>query len=513
MSENAEPLATVPDSGEIGYRIEEVKESAKADLDFLAALSMPDDATLAFPNLYVQLFQLLTSALLAVRDFSKFAIGLPRGHGKTMFLKLLVCYIIFFTDRKFILIIGASDDLAQNILSDVIDILDSQNIQQVFGNWRYNLEVDRKDFKKFTFNGRPVILRSAGQGTSIRGINVKNARPDVIICDDAQTADSAASVAESERFQKWFLGTLMKAKAPTGCTYIYVGNMYADLQIVPGRYGCMLRNLQFSPDWTSYIVGGILADGKALWEELQPLEQLMAEFRQDLALGRPEIFFAEVLNDPQAMASTALDVSKLGVKHPMRGELHQGNFIIIDPSNDKKKSDETAIGYFELYDGAACFMDLINEKLSPQDTIYKVLKMCIDKQCPLVFVESNAYQYSLMSWFQFICEQQKIEGISFEPLYSNGISKNSKILQMFKTMMAGDILLGEAVRSRFIIQASRFNPKVKDNQDDILDVVAMTDQVLSNYRHLLIEAGADRFVIDAEFSSVPSVDESAETLF
>lgn len=513
MSENDGNVAELPETGELGYRIDEVKEKAKDDLDFLAALAMPEDATLSFPALYVQLFQLLTSSLIKIRDFSKFAIGLPRGHGKTMFLKLLIIYIICFTDRKFILIIGASDDLAQNILSDVIDILDSHNLNAVFGNWRYKIEIDRKDFKKFTFNGRPVILRSAGQGTSIRGLNVKNARPDVIICDDAQTSGGAESVAESERFQKWFLGTLMKAKAPTGCTYIYVGNMYADVQIVPGRYTCMLRNLQFSVDWTSYIVGGILADGKALWEELQPLEQLMAEFRQDLALGRPEIFFAEVLNDPQAMASTALDVSKVGTKRKISGELHQGNFIIIDPSNDKKTSDETAIGYFELYDGRCCFMHLHNERLSPQDTIYRTLELCVRFNCPLVFVESNAYQYSLMSWLQFICEQQKIEGIHFEPLYSNGISKNSKILDMFKTLIQGDMLLGEEVRSRFLIQASRFNPKVRDNQDDILDIAAMSDQVLSNYRMLLTEAGVQRHIIDAEFESVPSVDSAAQHLF
>jgi hypothetical protein len=48
-----------------------------------------------------------------------------------------------------------------------------------------------------------------------------------------------------------------------------------------------------------------------LWEELQPLEQLLREFQNDLATGHPEIFYSEVLNDENASVNSAIDLSKV----------------------------------------------------------------------------------------------------------------------------------------------------------------------------------------------------------
>lgn len=487
------------------YSVEEVKESSKGDLDFFAGLCMPDDATEDYPPIFWQLFLMLSQALVLTRDFSKFAIGLPRGHGKTMFLKLVVAWAIFFTDKKFILIVGASAELAENILSDIVDILDSENCQAIFGNWRANLEIDRKGFKKFTFNGRPVILKAVGAGTAMRGIAVKNKRPDLMLFDDAQTKECAASVAESKQFRSWFRATALKAKNPTGCTFCYVGNMYPDLEIVKGQYTCQLRNLQKSPEWRSYIVGAILADGTALWDQVQPLEQLLSEFRDDLSAGTPEIFFSEVLNDPGAANTMDIDLSKIVTKRPEDGERHQGNFIIIDPANDKDQSDDTAIGYFELFDAVPNLDSLYAERLSGPDLVHKTLELCRAKGCSLVFVEAQAYQYSLVGWFDFICGQLGLEHIHIEPLYTKGRSKNSRILDMFKALMSGDLTLHPRVQSQVILQISRFNRLSRDNEDDILDVMAYAEQVLGNHLDLLAFEGIGEVLSEHEFDDTPRV--------
>src|SRR5690606_5424671 len=240
--------------------------------------------TLQFPNFYVWLWGILTGTLSKTRDFSKFALGLPRGHAKTMVIKLLIVYAILFTKKKYILVIGANLAKAQAIVADIADMLDSSNIQAVFGNWRYQIEQDTHSLKKFNFNGRPVILEAAGQGTAIRGAQQKNSRPDMIVLDDAQTKECAESITESTSFQSWLVGTVLKSKSPWGCTFIYIGNMYKDIELVQGTgiYTCMLRNLQKSTEWTSFIIGAILADGTSLWEELYPLEDLLKDFNADL---------------------------------------------------------------------------------------------------------------------------------------------------------------------------------------------------------------------------------------
>lgn len=487
------------------FDVEETRRAAAENLDFFSALAMPEDATENYPPIYWQLFGILTAAFVAVRDFSKFAIGLPRGHGKSMFIKLLVAWAIFFTNKRFILIVGASAERAEDILSDICDILDTENIQETFGNWRANLGKDTKNYKKFTFNGRPVILKAVGAMTAMRGIAVKNKRPDLMIFDDAQTSECAASVAESLKFRKWFRGTALKAKAPNGCTFVYIGNMYPDLELSKGQYSCVLRNLQKSPEWISYIVGAILADGSALWEEVQPIEQLLSEFKDDLAAGTPEIFFSEVLNDPEAASATDIDLSRIVYKQPLEGELHQGNFIVIDPSNDKKQSDATAIGYFEVYDAVPNLERIYEEKLSGPELVHKVLELCQELHCSLIFVESDAYQYSLCGWFQFICAQLKMDHVVVEPLYTRGVSKNSRILNMFKSLIQGDITLNPRTQTPVVLQISRFNKLSKDNEDDILDVLAYSEQVMGNHTELLIYDGLAEVIDENDFSQIPRV--------
>lgn len=470
---------------EIGVDIEELKEAAKT-LDVLAPLAMPDTAVLPWPNFYKALWARMTIACYALRGSFRYALGFPRGFCKTTFIKIFVLFLILFTRRKFILVIGANLEKAIEILADVQDMLDSGNIQAVFGNWRVGMETDKKELKKFSFNGRPVVLMAAGQGTAIRGANVKNQRPDTIILDDAQTREGADSIEEAKKFKIWFHANVMKLKAPTGCLYFYIGNMYPDKEIVPGQYTCMLRNLQMSQFWESYITGGILQDGTSLWEELHPVAELKQEFQMDLAAGTPQTFCSEILNDPKAIPLAGLDFSKIRRKIKIPGEPHTGSFIIIDLATDKKGSDAQVIHYHEVYDGVPTSVELLTGHWSPSGLICAALELSIRRGCKLIGVESDAYQYSLLHWFEFICAQQGIQGINFVPIYSRGIAKNSRILAAIRTMMEGKYQLTDATFSLIVAELSAFDPVKKNNVDNILDTVAYAPGFFAEYAGLMV---------------------------
>ena len=236
-------------------------------------------------------------------------------------------------------------------------MLDHPNIRKVFGNWDEKVDQNSALLKKFTFRGRKIILKPEGANTSLRGSNIDNARPDVMIFDDAQAKDVAMSEEQALKFISWFQGTALKAKDPKKCTFLYVGNMYPNKIIredpITGRklYGCHLRNLKDDHNWTSLIIGGILADGKALWEALQPLKQLLSEFESDKLIGMSEIFFVEVMNDPDAKINTDFDFEAVPVNpYDVNGvDLFEpdAKFLIIDPSLGKaKSSDLQAVGEF-----------------------------------------------------------------------------------------------------------------------------------------------------------------------
>jgi len=255
----------------------EAQELARQSLDFLAALALPTVFRYLFPPVFKAIWSFLLSYIHKERDFSQLAIGLPRGFAKTTFIKIFLLYVILFTKRTFILVTANSLPKAIAILSDVCDFLDEPNIKALFGDWRVGLETDQQVLKKFGFRGRNIIL-AAGTVESVRGLNVKHQRPDVMVFDDIQSRADADSETVSNQIETDMYGTAMKAKSPHGCMFLFVGNMY------PTKWS-LLRRIKQNPTWIKFIAGGILqnSDGSicSLWEDLQPLTQLLKEFEND----------------------------------------------------------------------------------------------------------------------------------------------------------------------------------------------------------------------------------------
>lgn len=468
---------------EAAYEVGQVHELAKNNLDFFASLALPLVYKYAFPPIYLQFWALIVNILYKKRDFSQFALGLPRGFAKTLVIKLLILYAIIFTEKKFILILCENEDKAKSIIADVADMLSETNIISVFGDWRFAKESDTLIRKKFSYRGRDIIIRGAGAGTGIRGISEKNSRPDFMIFDDIQSREDSESEVLAKQLETWMTGTAMKAKSPEGCTFLFVANMY------PTK-GSLLRRLKQNPNWTKFIVGGILADGTSLWEELQPISQLLKEFQNDLAAGQPQIFYSEVLNDENASVNTAFDISAIPPYPYSDQELYSGAFIIVDPATDKEHSDYVAIGGFLIIEGRPIARKILESRLSPGDTIREALKMALSLGASLIAIESNAYQYTLKYWTEVIFQQMGITGIEVVDVYSGRVSKNSRILTMFKQLVppvsttaqtTPDIILHPEVKPLVTSTIVGFNPLKTNNQDNVLDLLTYAPRVLETY--------------------------------
>jgi hypothetical protein len=482
---------------EASFNADQVRELGKTDLNFFAGLALKDAFIYFYPPIFLAVWKWLLETVNLVRKFPKLALGLPRGFGKTTVIKLFVLYCILYTRKQFVAIISANSGLAEAILLDVVGMLDDPNIKSLFGDWRLGIEIDRQDLKVFGFRGRSIILRAVGVGTSIRGINFKNRRPDVMIFEDAQTREAADSETESRNIYNWMLGTAMKAKSPFGCMYLFIGNMYPTPHSI-------LRKLKQNPHWTKFIVGGILSDGKSLWEELHPLEQLLEEFRHDADSGKAEIFYAEVLNDENASVNNLIDINKIPPYPYTDVDMPQGGYILIDPATDKPGADDVSIGLFEMYDGVPSLTKLDCGRFSPGDTIRKAITMCLTKGYRLVVIESTAYQYTLKYWFDVICQQLGIAGIEAVEIYSGHYSKNSRIIGMFKQLLPStttgkpELRVHPSCSALVNYQITSFNPLKRDNTDGILDLLAYAPRVPELYAEFI---ASNYELVNQEFSS------------
>lgn len=464
--------------GDPEFDTEEVFKLAKVSIDFLAAIALPDVYKYAFPDVFLSIWAWVLDYIYKTRDFSQLAIGLPRGFGKTLVVKLIILYAILFTKRQFILVICENEEKAKAILSDVEDMLNEPNIIAAFGDWKLGVSTNTQVRKVFAFRGRNIILKGAGAGTGIRGITEKNRRPDLMVFDDIQSREDSESDIMASQLETWMVGTAMKAKSPEGCLYFFIANMY------PTK-GSLLRKLKLNPNWIKYIVGGILSNGTSLWEELQPIKQLLREFQNDLSTGHPEIFYSEVLNDENASLNNLVDLSKIPDCPYQEEDIDLGKFIIIDPSGNRANSDSVAIGMYRVFDGYPCLWEVIERQLSPLQTILEALNMGLRNNCFIIGVEATGYQQTLLYWFEFVCHQQGILGFEFLEVQSGHREKTMRIVSMFKQLPTGEIKLHPRVRPQIYVQITQFNPLKRDNIDNSLDLLTYGPKMLELYGVLI----------------------------
>jgi hypothetical protein len=488
-----EPEPPEPESIESNFSTAEVDKLSRESLDFLAALCLPTVFKYFFPTVFKAIWSWLLSYVHRTRDFSQLAIGLPRGFGKTMLMKIFIIYVILFTKKQFILIICGTQSKANNIISDIASMLNEQNVKRAFGDWNLGIINERQDLKRFGFRGRNIILMGAGAESDIRGITLENVRPDIMLFDDIQTREDADSDVVSEKIETWMYGTAMKAKSPEGCLFIFIANMY------PTKFS-LLRKIKTNSNWVKFIAGGILADGTSLWEDLQPIAQLLREYENDLSAGKPEIFFAEVLNDENASVNRFIDISKIPENPYEDDSLHQGSYVIIDPATDKINADMVSIGYFELFDSKPVGTEIIEDRLSPGDICEQTIRLCLRRNCRLIVIESNAFQYVLGWIMTQTLERYGISGIEVVDIYSGQASKNSRILTMFKQLLAGELYVARECKSHLTSQIVSFNPLKTNNTDGVLDLFTYATRVPEMYGEFLT---AGLVVEMQEFSGLP----------
>ena len=481
-------LETLPSTEDVAADAVEAAALAKADLNFLGMLAAPEEFVLRFPLFYITIFGILTAFK---EKIERFAIGIPRGFAKTTFIKLLCLWYIIFSKKRFILLVGASEELAKNSLADICDMLSSPNILRLFGNWEADPNrIDTQTLKVFYFRGRSIILRAIGAGTAVRGINRKNARPDVIIMDDVQKKEESENKEISDALLKWILGTLMKARSNEGCTYIYVGNMYPT--------NCILEKLKNNSQWKSFIVGGLLADGTSLWEELRPAEELIAEYQSDKEMGHADIFISEVLNSTDIAAASGLDLNKIPqLPEYFKDGEPDASFIIIDPSSGKKTGDDCTIEHYSVMDGFPILDEIEFGTFTPLEVIKTAIKMGLRRGTRAICVEGVAYQSTLLFWFNHWCEEQGISGFEFIELSPKGVAKNNRIKKGLLKLLKGEIYLHPSVRSLVISQGQEWNPVKTTNKDDIIDPIGYVEEILQNHGDKIIR----RIFLDEDYGA------------
>ena len=494
---NNDPLSkqetiTNADTQEISASILDAHERGKVDINFFAGLCMPTVSIYSLPFFYVTVWQMLAANREPelVGKILRFALGLPRSHAKTTFVKILIVWLIVYDKISFPLIVCSNADLADSLLADIHDILCSPNVTSIYGDWQAGLVIDSADTKKAAYHGRSVTIVARGWSAGIRGLNLQNTRPDFILCDDAQTKKNDESPSERNTLLNELVGTIFKAISPRGDRYIiYVGNMYSS--------ECILNKLKQNSKWLSMITGAILENGKPLWPELFSLEDLMESYYHDEELGLAHIWFAEVMNDPKSIA-TALLPYQLPTCPIETIEDPDGVFITIDPAGFKDTSDDNVISVHYKHENKGYIAERVSGILDPQELIKTTLNLALKHGASLIGIEDVGYQQTLQFWMNFWMKEWRIKNVIVVPLKPHGRTKESRIrLFVAELYKESYYILDAEARRKFVWQASMYKIGKPKNKDDILDSDAYGLDVRNEYWNFITNTKHAAMAIDS----------------
>lgn len=145
----------------------------------------------------------------------------------------------------------------------------------------FEVELDRMGKKMV------VLMEAYGKGASIRGLNNKDVRPSIILCDDVQDSSDMNSETVPENDWDWFLGDVMFLGQ--SARIFMIGNNLGERCIVE-RVGRNAEELGFKFSRVSCCDAAM---EKSTWEEKESIEEIRREREEYTKVGKLDVWLQE----------------------------------------------------------------------------------------------------------------------------------------------------------------------------------------------------------------------------
>lgn len=313
----------------------------------------------------------------------------------------------------------------------------------------------------------PITVLAMGITGQIRGFNLDDYRPDLIIADDIQTDENVATQEQRTKLESTFHGALVNSLAPAtdqpGAKIVLLNT--------PREKGDLIEKCMEDPKWTSKRYGIFDENGRSRWEARWPTELMKAEKTNETKMGRYSIWMREKECKIVQAEHKTFDTANLRY-----WDVLPENMIIvgaIDPaSSDSKDADDNVVGCIGFHGADVYLLEYSAEKGEmPDKTVAHFFEQTVRWRPSKWSVESISFQ-RVLAWY---IEGEMTKRRMFLPInrVQDRRRKNDRIIQALAGLLAFGRLYIKPGMEKFIAQLDDFNPLTDKNKDDILDMVAM----------------------------------------
>lgn len=454
-----------------------LRHALEHDREMFFQFFLHDKLTLPVPQFHMDIFDMLIHVVV-----DKFALAVPRGHAKTTIVKLAVVWLFLFSVHRFVVYCSNTTTVAKDECRDIINFLESENFIAVFGRVEWEKKNESDGLYIFWLRDKRCILRALGANQQVRGLNIDNQRPEILVADDAEDDENTATPAQRNKFWRWVFGPLFKACARHS-KKIWIGNLVSAT--------CILDYFCNSEHWASVKYGCIKANGEPLWPEMFSLEYLRNDFKEYCDAGMQSKWFAEMMNLPVPEGMGLIQAGEILYKERRTpGDISFG-FITVDPAFSKKTTaDNSAIVVHGFCEGHWQVVDYMVGKLGLFELFAAVYRLALHWKVRVIGIESVQAQAALITMFAHMFIERGMHGYEVLPLMAGGVRKTERIMAWCALLKDHTYTLNEG-DAEVVSQLMMFDPTKDNNSDDLIDACAYGPQVIAQYIGLVMNRGPE----------------------
>ena len=467
----------------------------------LGATSLTRYGRLFFPKTFRQVSPVFHEEIGQVfdnPDLRNVAIEVFRDGAKTTLVRTLLSRRIAYGISRTILVVSASQGHSILTLRWIKRQVEHNRLwTETFGlkkgsKWSDDhCEIHHKAFDT------PITILALGITGQLRGYNIDDHRPDLIICDDTSTDEAANSPGQRAKELNLVFGALLNSLAPKS-EAPYAKAIILD---TPKSKFDLIEGCEDDPEWKFIRYGVFDQNGESRWPQRYPTEELVRAKQAAIKVGRLSIWMKE-----KECKIISTELASFKIENLVYWETLPERctyLITIDPaSSEEETADDNVVAVLAFHKDKVYLVDYKAEIGQDPEMVKATVFEFARRWRPIgVAVESIAYQRVLAWYLEKAMREQRL----YLPIYKiqDRRRKADRIIQALGETSGYQRLLCQPQHTKFVEQYTEYSPVAKMH-DDVLDAVAMGITWADNQ-------GMDEW-IEGEYSEVEDEEEGGKAL-
>ena len=338
-----------------------------------------------------------------------------------------------------------------------------------------NRYIVNEETKEVTMKRVKVTIQSRGAQQAVRGLNINNKRPDLLIVDDVEKKEDMLLESNYKKLKQWFYGTMMKALDPRKSRIMQIGNFVAQI--------CMLKDHLDSDKWESMRFGILRKNGESLWPELWSLQKILDDYELYMEMQEIATWYAEMMNLPMPTSGGLIAMDQIAYCSTFDpySSNHDYAFITVDLAHSKREwADATAVAVHIWTGQYWAIAQTVHKRGINAVELHGVLrKLAALWRVNFIGIESVGYQAAILPVYDYLDKLHQVTNIQ----YVACPARNAKTerLSAWAGLLQNKFYKIPMNQQKITSQLLAYDPTSATNDDDLIDACAHGPYMIKKY--------------------------------